>query len=381
MREQSSPATRLTPTAVADLAAVAARCAAASEADRRLDPDVVHALIDAGFARHFAPTRHGGNAGTFTDLTRAVVRIGEACTATAWCASLVANLGRMAGLLPAEGQAELWADGPDAVVVGSLSPTGRAEPVSGGWRLSGRWAYISAVGFADWALLCGQVPSDGPPAARVFAVPRAAYEVTDTWFNVGMAATGSNTVVVRDVLVPDARSFDRAHLFTGAAAASTEPCHVVPLPAVNGLSFVAPVLGAARGMERAWTGHVAEKIRSAAAGPAPAPPRRVEQDVTLARTAGEIDAAELLLERAAAAADQGAGITPLETSRNLRDCSLAMDLLVEAVNRLFRAAGTSGHATSSPMQRAWRDVNTASSHVALQFPPAASAYADQVFKI
>ncbi|GAB1644481.1 hydrolase [Krasilnikovia sp. MM14-A1259] len=375
-----------TPTALPgpaadDLAAVAARCADRAEAERRLPGEVVDALRAARFAEHFVPFTYGGRQGTFAELGSAVARVGEACTATAWCASLVAHLARMAGLLPAAGQTEVWADGPGVFVVGSLSPTGVAEPVPGGWRVSGTWPYISGADFSDWALLCARVPGGGPPQARVFAVPRAAYEIRDTWFNVGMAGTGSNTVTLPETVVPEHRSFDRQHLFTGTAVASEAACHVVPLPAVNGLSFVTPVLGAARGAQRTWTAYVGEKIRGAAARPGAPALDRGPYDLVLARVAGEIDAAELLIRRAAEAADQGAGITGLEVSRNLRDCTLAMQGLVEAVNRLFRAAGTSGHATGSPLQRAWRDANSAASHIALQFEPAATAYADQVFKI
>ncbi|MFG1919110.1 hydrolase [Micromonospora sp. NPDC048898] len=364
-----------------DLAVVAARCAPQSETERRLSGDVVEALRASGFAAHFVPAAHGGKEGTFTELSEAVARVGQSCAATAWCASLVANLGRMAGLLPAAGQAEVWAAGPGTVVVGSLAPTGMAERVTGGWQVSGAWPYISAVDFSDWALLCARVPADGPAAARMFAVPRSAYQIADTWSNVGMSGTGSNTVTLEATVVPEARSFDRQNLFTGTPAASTAACHVVPLLAVNGLSFVTPVLGAARGAQRAWTAYVGDKIRGAAARPGAPAIERGPYDLVLARASGEIDAAELLVRRAAQVADQGAGITPLEVSRNLRDCSLAMETVVTAVNRLFRAAGTSGHTTGSPVQRVWRDVNSAASHIAVQFEPAAAAYATQVFKI
>lgn len=380
MREQTSFTTgrRLV---VDDLVAGAARCAESGERQRRLDPDVVAALLTAGFARHFVPAAHGGHAGTFVELTSAVTVVGESCAATAWCASLLANLGRMAGLLPSNGKAEVWADGPDAAVVGSLTPFGQAEPVAGGWRVSGRWPYISAVDFSDWALVCARVPGGDAAQAKMFAVPRAQYRITDTWFNVGMAATGSNTLTVEDVVVPEARSFDRAALFQGRPADSDDPCHHVPLQAANGLSFVTPVLGAARGAQRAWTAYVAEKVRSAATRPGSPPVARGPYDVTLAQSAAEIDAAEFLLHRAAAIADQGSAVTPLEATQNLRDSAVSVRMLQTAVNRLFSTAGTSGHATTSSVQRAWRDVNTAASHVALQLEPAAGAYADHVFKI
>lgn len=366
--------------AAEQVAALAAQLAAEAENARQLHPDVAEALVAAGFARHFVPRDRGGHAATFAELTRALLVIGEECGSTAWCGSLLANLARMAGFLPAAGMDEIWADGPDAVVVGSLTPLGKAEPVPGGWRLSGQWPYISAVDYADWALVCGMTPTSGEPVAKVFAVPRGDVQVLDTWFNVGMRATGSNTVVVEEVVVPASRTFDRQDLFAGRAPGSTAACHAVPLLAANGLSFATPALGAARGALSSWSAYVAQKVRTVPATPGSGPgSSRISYDLALARSAGELDAAQLLLERASLVADRGGAISELETVRNLRDCALSVEIMVAAVNRIFGAAGTTGQSAANPVQRFWRDVSSVATHIALQFEPAAHAYARQVF--
>jgi alkylation response protein AidB-like acyl-CoA dehydrogenase len=371
MLDQHIP--KVSKTAV-DVAAVAARRAADAEGSRRLAPDVMGALIDAGFARHFVPAEFGGTQGGFAELTEAVATIGEACAASAWCASLLACLPRFTAYLPLDGQREIWAAGPDTVVVGSPSPFGTARAVSGGWRLSGSWPYISGVDYAAWCLVCATVPDAAP---RIFAIPRQDYTIIESWFNVGMQATGSNTVAVDEVFVPDARSFPRDELFVGKAVAAKGDCHQVPLRAVNGLSFAAPTLGAARGALAAWTGYIAGKLARTRPG-APGP-SRTSFDMALAQAAGEIDSAALLLDRAGAVADARANLTPQLTARNLRDCAIAVRTLVHAVDLLFELAGTSGQSTSSPIQRFWRDIHSAASHVALQFEPAANTYAATVF--
>jgi alkylation response protein AidB-like acyl-CoA dehydrogenase len=372
----------------ADVAAIAARCAAASEERRQLDPDVVKAIVDAGFARHFVPISAGGHAGTFTDLAAAVVAVGEACAATAWCASLSASMSRMAAaFLPVGGQQVIWAGGPDAVIVGSVTPLGRAAERDGGWVVSGSWPYISLVEFSDWALVCAVVSSEGAePVAKLFALPRGAYRIEDTWFNVGMQATGSNTIVVEDAFVPRPLAFDRADLFAGNVVESPDaeaPCYAAPLQAVNGLSFVLPALGAARGALAAFAGYIANKIRTAPALPGVpgVQGNRATYEMAFARSAGEIDAAHLLLARAVGVADQGAATTPAETAQNLRDCSLAVDMLVTAVDRIFRTAGTTGQSSKGTLHRFWRDVNSISTHMAIQFEPAARLYATETLKI
>jgi alkylation response protein AidB-like acyl-CoA dehydrogenase len=387
-QDLTSRVAELTPSTLAEAAqevsTTAAEEAANAEANRRLDPDVVKAFLAAGFARHFVPESVGGKAGTFGELHDGVVVVGAGCTATAWCASLAAHVGRFAAHLPAEGYREVWADGPDPLLVASLTPQGTAEPVPGGYRLSGKWAFISAIDFADWALVAAVVPRDEGPEPRVFAVPRGSWSTLDTWHNVGMAATGSNTVIIEDVVVPEARTMSRQDLFVGNAVDSDAPCHAVPMQATT-MMFSLPALGAATGALRSWTDYVTPKIKAAANAPKALPGmptfNRTSKDVILARSATEIDAADMLLRRSAAALDAGGPITPLQTMLNWRDNAVATDALLTVVNRLFRSVGTTGQSTSNPVQRFWRDTNSIASHQALQVESAASAYSHQVITV
>ncbi|MFJ9628425.1 acyl-CoA dehydrogenase family protein [Streptomyces sp. NPDC101175] len=359
------------------VAEIAARCAEEAETARRLSPQVVEAVRDAGFARHFVPRAHGGEAGGFAEVTAAVGLVGEGCTSAAWAASLAAYAGRYGAFLPEEGQTDIWADGPDVLLAGALMPSGKAEPVAGGWRLSGEWKYISGVHFADWALACAAVPAEGPvdpdarPEVRFFAVPRADFTIEDSWFTVGMRGTGSDTLLLADAFVPEHRTLPRSAVHAGRAPASDARCHLVPMHAVNALPFAAPLVGAARGALRAWIARAGARVdrRGQAVAEKPA------TQVALARSAAEVDAAELLVLRTAAVADGTEHVPEGEAAvRGARDLALAVELLVSAVDRVFRAGGTSGQSSADPVQRFWRDVNSAASHVALSFETTGAAY-------
>ncbi|WP_030342502.1 hydrolase [Streptomyces sp. NRRL S-1022] len=356
-----------------DIAALAARHAGRAEEEWQLSPDVVRAVTAAGFARHFVAAEHGGTAGTFAEFAAAVAVIGAGCPATAWCASLAASMARMAGYLPEEGRKRVWQDGPDVLIVGGVSPVGRAHAHQDGWLLTGTWQYISAAAHSDWALVCGVAGAGAQGEPRLFALPRADYRLERTWSDVGMRATGSDTLIAEDVFVPAALSFPLSSLLEGAAGPAAPGCHHVPLTAVNGLFFALPILGAAEGALGLWSSYAAQKIRSWS--PRQPGPSRGFYEETLARTSGTIDAARSLLERAARVADLGARATPLERARNQRDSALAADMLVSAVNQLFRASGTAGHSVHHPLQRLWRDANSAAGHVVLQPGPAAASYA------
>lgn len=387
MSDRSVRASTLTR-ASSELVALAAEHAARADETGRMHPDVVRAVVGAGFTRHFTPAAYGGSAGSFADLCDAVAEIATACPATAWCVSVMGSLTRMAAWLPAEGRKEVWKSSPDVVIAGSVSPHGRAHrDAAEGWVVSGTWPYVSAVEHADWLLLLAMVPTRTRPEPRVFAVPRGAYQIERTWTDIGMRATGSHTVRVVDAFVTDSLTFPGRDLFETPAPGSAADCHALPLTAVNGLFFAVPMLGAARGALRVWTAYAAEKVRGLSTGTGPGPGRTYYEE-TLARAAGEIDAAALLLDRIAGECDRGGPVLSVPTSgslqkawvaRNQRDCAIAAELLLTAGDRLFRASGTAGHSATGALQRFWRDLHSASGHVVLQFGPCASSYAGMVF--
>jgi alkylation response protein AidB-like acyl-CoA dehydrogenase len=352
---------------VAEAAPLAGRYAERADADGVLHPTVARALVTAGFARHFVPGRWGGGDGSVVELLDATSQVGAGCTAAAWCGALAAGAARMGAYLPLDGQADLWADSPDVFVAGALIPTGTATAAPGGWRLTGEWPFTSGVDHADWALVAAAVGSDGAARPMFFAVPRADFTVAVTWSSVGMRGTGSNTLVLGDAFVPARRAFDREAMALGRPVASSSPCHTIPLRAVSGVLFAAPALGAARGALAAWSQWIGELLETV-------PPEAAHAwRQVAARSAGEIDAAALLLHRVARVCDRG-GLDPTEAVRNPYDCALAVDLLVGAVDRLYRSAGSRGQSPTLPLQRFWRDVHGLSTHTALRIEPAGAAY-------
>jgi alkylation response protein AidB-like acyl-CoA dehydrogenase len=333
---------------------LAAEHAAQADATRKLAPEVVEALREAGFARHFVAAERGGAQGTFAELTQAIFTVGQGCSAAAWCASLSAYSSRFAGHLPEAGHEELWGSSPDTFVVTALPPMGKGAQVEGGYRLGGRWTYVSGVDFAEWALLCGVVGEE----SRFFALPRKDFAVIETWDSVGMKATSSHTVVVDDVFVPAHLSFARPDMIAGTSW-SPVPSHNVPFQAVGGLTFAAPAVGAAMGALDAAVAALSGKKLS------------VTSSVDLVRAGAQIDAARMLVEQNAKVIDDRE-FTPAAMARNERNGAYSAEVLVDAVGGLVRAAGTSGLAEGAALQRFWRDVVSCSSHIALRYETASA---------
>ena len=328
----------------------------ASSADRirRLHPDVVGVLIERGFVRHFVPREFGGVQGSFSALMPSIRALAMHCTSAAWCAAIYAVAARMAAYLPAQTQRRIWRDGPDTPICASFRATGHASPAAGGWALSGQWHSLSGVDFAAWALLCIE-PSGDERAPRYAAVPLSSrrIRVIDDWHPLGMRGTGSKSVALDDVFVPRDMTFPKSELWGGRSSHAPGPSyHVSPLAADPHL-FVAAGLGAAIAALGYWSAAFGDTPPSAQAGAA------------YARSAAELDAARLLVERACEIADAG-GLPPALTARNARDASVAADIVLGAVRRIAEPDGSQTPVEHGPLQRVWRDIQTLSSHIALR---------------
>src|SRR5262249_6782738 len=107
-------------------------------------------------------------------------------------------------------------DNPEAVASSSLAPRAAAKPVAGGWRLSGRYSFSSGCDYAQWAILGAFLGQAGDPRGIAYLlVPLAEIEIVDDWQVLGLLGTGSKTLVLDDVLVPEHRKVMVSDLFAG----------------------------------------------------------------------------------------------------------------------------------------------------------------------
>ncbi|MCA2219572.1 acyl-CoA dehydrogenase family protein [Jidongwangia harbinensis] len=172
----------------------------------RIPTGLVGELRDHGAFRVLTPREHGGYEASQSQALEFYATVARIDGPTAWLLWNF-NLGFVAGWLPEEGAARLWAGGVDPLMANSGSP-GLLTAVDGGFRLTGRWKIVSGAHVAEWFLLAGVDPSAGPGFAglRFSVLPRADVSVEDTWDVIGMRASDSNTVVAEDVFVPGSMS-------------------------------------------------------------------------------------------------------------------------------------------------------------------------------
>ena len=173
-----------------------------TEQERRVPDEVVAALTEAGIYRMNVPRRYGGYQTRPSIQVDALAEIAAACGSTAFAALIQAGCAFIAALFPDEAQDEIFTS-PDVRVGGTLIPDATAVATDDGYVVNGTSGFATGCRHADWHLLTARVESgEGPPEVLWTAVPMAELEILDDWHVSGLAGSGSNSVVARDVFVP-----------------------------------------------------------------------------------------------------------------------------------------------------------------------------------
>jgi 3-hydroxy-9,10-secoandrosta-1,3,5(10)-triene-9,17-dione monooxygenase len=339
-----------------------------TEGQRRIPEENIAAIERAGLFRLTQPKRFGGHEADFRTKLEVISELARGCGSTAWVTSLMTGGAWFIGMWNDQVQADVWGSNPDARIAGVTAPTGTAEVVDGGYRVSGRWAYCSGCLHAQWLYLGVPIAGqDGQPIdVGVVLLPAADVEIEDTWHVAGMRGTGSNTVVADEVFVPDHRLTSMGKLMTGEYDNRRvgETLYQVPLVSAVITDLAGPQLGLARAamdlvIEQASARGIAHTEYDLQAN-APTVQLAVAKAATL------IDTAELLAYRAAAEVDE-AGLLDsfpdhLARARNKMDVAQAIVNARDAIRELVTAHGAASFAESNPLQRIWRDSEVASRH-------------------
>jgi resorcinol 4-hydroxylase (FADH2) len=355
-----------------------------TEANRRVSPEAIVRMRDAGLFRVMQPAVYGGYEYGFDALVRVVSAVGAGCGSTAWVFSLGIVHQWLVAAFSEKAQDEYWSN-PNAIAFGSYPPVGKVAVVDGGYRLTGSWSFTSGCDHANWLVLGGMVPPQGegaPPKPAFFLVPISDVAIDDNWFTMGLAGTGSKNVTGNDVLVPAHRVVAISDLLAGTAPGSKvhdNPLYRQSMLSALPFALVSPLLGAAEGgladfldMAKLHT------TRGAVAGGNSRMAEFATIQSRVAEATGAIEAARLTmfdaLQNALAAAEAGRQADLDLRLRNRLSQAFSVKLLVQAIDALFQAAGGQGIFTSKPIQRAWRDIHAGSLHVSMNWDAVSTMY-------
>jgi alkylation response protein AidB-like acyl-CoA dehydrogenase len=183
------------------------------EEQRRMPQALVDAMHEAQLFRMYVPKSIGGLEMDPATPLRVIEEIARVDGSAGWNLMIGLDGGLFAGFIPEHVAREIY--GPaNAVVAGTVAPTGRAVPEGNGYRVTGRWSFGSGIHHATWAgagcfIYEGAAPRivDGAPQMRLAMAPASDIEIHDVWRVSGLRGTGSEDFSMHDLFVPEEYTF------------------------------------------------------------------------------------------------------------------------------------------------------------------------------
>jgi alkylation response protein AidB-like acyl-CoA dehydrogenase len=327
---------------------------ASHDASGALRPETFQLLREVGLTKALVPTALGGGGASHRELGAALRTLARTDPAAAVTLSMHSHLVALQVWRHHHGQdasALLGkvADGALLVSTGAsdwVGSNGTAEKVEGGFRVSARKAPASGCEVGD-VLVTSIRWEGGPDGPQVLhaGVPFSADGITveQSWNTLGLRATGSHTVVLEDVFLPEAavsliRDADVWHPLWNIVIGAAMP---LIMSAYNGMADAAVdiALGLVQGRSES---HIVT----------------LAGEMVTAHRAGT-DAVDAMF---ASSQDLRFDNTDDHSSRTLSRKSTATDAFIATVRLAIELTGGVGYTRSTDLERLYRDVHGALFH-------------------
>jgi alkylation response protein AidB-like acyl-CoA dehydrogenase len=345
-----------------------AQNASKAETGRKVPTENIEALRDAGFFKALQPAKYGGTQMGAEEYTPAVVAIAGACASTAWASGLLAQHSHMLALMSPELQDEVWGDDPDAIASSSVAAINTCEEASGGVRLSGSWGWSSGCDHASWAILGFRraIPELGGMLIPHFGVvPMKDLTIIDDWNVSALCGTGSKTLRLDNVFVPEHRIESIIALSSGGTRGfgSNPGIFHAPFSPWFSLGFSAVSLGISLRFMELYKDKVKTRVRAYTGA---AEVNSVPALLRIAESHHQLTATQATLEK------DWTSMTEHAVSGRLPDENVAVHWranqsyatknAIGALDRLWAASGGTAFFNDQEMQRLWRDSKMTGSH-------------------
>jgi alkylation response protein AidB-like acyl-CoA dehydrogenase len=357
-----------------------------TEKSGRVPAENMLALREIGYFDIVKPRAFGGYEYDFDVLVDLNIELAKACASTAWVGGLLAAHQWLIASFSEQAQRDVWDVNPDALACGSYAPATRAVASKGGYTLSGRWSFASGCDNAQWSLCAALLPSrtdaDRPTPAFML-VPASDYLIDDTWNVVGLSGTGSKTLQLKEVFVPEHRVltfFETTSGKTpGALLHQENPGFSIPMLCNIPSCLASVAVGAAAGALEDYLDVTSKRVtRGAVAGSNNRMAEFPTIQLRVAEAAAATDAAREILLRdlrnraITVRANKPVSIEDRIVSR--RGQAFAVSLAIRASEALNASTGGQGLDLANPVQRAWRDANAVGRHISMNWDAVGTMY-------
>ncbi len=332
-----------------------------SETQRHLAAPIAHAFAESGLYRIAAPKDHFGSEDDPLTQIETIEATARVDGSAAW--NLMIGIESFGLIAPGFVACRDLLEDPMMIMCSSTAAVGRADKVDGGYRVSGRWQFVSGCHNAQLFGATVRVWDGGELVAdianRYAIVTQGDWQILDTWHTSGLCGSGSHDVVVSDVFVPDSR-------LIAPIGGTVHASALLNFPLGARLSY--NKVGVAWGLARAGIDAFVElaegkqpRFSSRSLRERPRAHRAVAEAEALFRS-GRALVVELLDEMWAKV--QGREhITSKERALFQIACSDSVRGCIDAVNGICEAAGTTANQKGHPLERIARDIKVVGQHI------------------
>jgi len=192
---------------------------------RRLPEENVADLLASGLIDLESPRRWGGPELNLDALLEVTAALAEGCSATGWVYALWGAHVWLVAQFPMHIQQMVFED-PNSLVSSVVNTVGAPEKVEGGYRWTGKGFFSSGVDHCNWLIAAIDLNCNQPPPAqpdrRWFLLRREDFTIIDDWHTVGLRGSGSKTIEVKDVFIPEDRCVTAKELSEGTGIGARE---------------------------------------------------------------------------------------------------------------------------------------------------------------
>jgi len=332
---------------------------------RRMPPAVMQAIVDNDLLRLWAPVSVGGSGLSAHDLVDVIIAASQIEGAIGWMLTNSAAASRLAAFLPPD-SAHAWFAAPRSLTAVSTATNGRAVPVAGGYRISGRWPFCSSS--QEATRFCGlceiATPEKSPDTQELIFAHLDIDSVTieDNWQVSGLRGTGSCDVIVDDVFV----EANGVHPFINPEPREAGLLYRLPTLSIFPLTVSIVPLGLARAALTEFQSLAAKRSRAGSSLPLA---EREWIQFEIGRAEAHQRSAHAFILKALDELTSSIDSSQERRTEARINFRLALthsaNACIEAVNIIATCAGTSAIQETHRIERIGRDMAAATKHVAM----------------
>ncbi len=337
-----------------------------NEAGRTLAMTSVNALYVSGILNMCVPRELGGFEADPMTQTEVYEAISAMDGAAGWCLVIGAtSVGMLGGMLSEGALGQVFKNGRIPRASGTVVPSGLAERVDGGYRVTGRWAFGSAIHHADWVSTGALIAKDGAPVRSADGAPQQCSVcvpvkdviIEDNWFSNGLKGTGSSHYRLENVFVADDFMLGRNRVTRGG------PLFRLPTYGYVSACHAGFALGVAkRAMSEITAMATGRKRKLTGVKLADRGAFHKELGVMACKLAGARLLSLDILNRLWTAANKGARMSLVEWGECRAAMTYVTEVAAEVTTFAYRYGGGASLYQSHPLQRCLRDIYTATQH-------------------